>query len=170
MSFRNLTSGTAKGPGASASLALLGALTAVAVAAGIQASGEHTGRARPARFQISGTAAAALEPGKPEPLNLKLHNPHRAPISIRRLGVRMRRLSAPHATRTRPCRRTDFRLRQYRGRYPVVVPGRSARTLAGLGVARGLRPQITLRDRRSNQDGCQRARLTFSYSGTARVR
>ncbi len=156
---------------------LLGMLAAAAFAIGALHHGR--GRARSevsgglaarapgrARFGISGRAHG-LQPGKPRPLNLKLSNPNRVPIAVERLSARLLRVSTPRATGRRPCSRADFSLRQYRGHYPLRVPRRAARTLAGLGIAPALRPQITLRDRPVNQNGCERARVTIAYGGRA---
>lgn len=119
-----------------------------------------------APFTISGKFAP-LWPGVSAPVDLALTNPSSQPITVSSLKVALVRISAPHATGALPCSAADFGVRQFSGSYPLTVPARATVHLSALGVSAALQPQVTMLDRPVDQDGCEGATLTLSYSGTA---
>jgi hypothetical protein len=125
--------------------------------------------ARPARFTIAGDAIGPLWPGIPRPLDLALANPNNGPIQVTGLTVGIAGVTAPHATDARPCSREDFRVQQFTGNFPVTVPARSNRSLDLAGIPSPSWPQVEIINRAIDQDGCQGATLSLSYSGTART-
>jgi hypothetical protein len=124
---------------------------------------------RPASFTIAGDAIAALWPGIPVPVDLALANPNRSSISVTGLAVVVKSLTAPRATVHSPCSLEDFAVQQFTGSYPITVPGRTSQSLDLAGVARPLWPQVEIVNRAVDQDGCQGATITLSYTGRART-
>lgn len=122
---------------------------------------------REAGFAASGDAMRSLEPGVLEPLDVTLENPNPRAIRITGLTVGVKALSAPRASDLHPCSLLDFAVWQFAGGYPLTVPASSKRTLSSLGVPSSLWPQVAILNRRVNQDGCQGATVTLSYSGNA---
>ena len=123
---------------------------------------------KPGDFTISGRVSGLLVPGRSLPLSLNLSNPNQIPLSVISLSVTMEKLTrTPYAIgHHQPCSLDDYAVIQYRGPYPLVVPGSSGLTLSKLGVAADQWPQIQLINRPVNQDGCKGAFLTLSYSGS----
>ncbi len=121
---------------------------------------------RPRSFQISGRVSG-LQPGFPRPLNLVLRNPNPVAIRVTRLVVSLRGLIAPRASGADPCGLADFYVQQYRGAYPLRLPGHSTRTLARLRVPPAALPAVVLLNRPLDQDGCQGAKVTLTYTGRA---
>ena len=123
------------------------------------------------RFTIRGSVASTLAPGRTAAIALQLSNPHRWPLRVRSLRVTLAGLNAPQARGEKTCRREDFSLRPFAGKYGFVIPARSSRTLAALRIPVPRWPQITMIDRSVNQDGCKAASLSLQFSGVAfRVR
>jgi hypothetical protein len=115
-------------------------------------------------FAIGGSVGD-LHPGSPAAVNLTLTNPSSQTLGISSLSVSIQRITAPNATAALPCTISDFSIRQFAGSLPLVVAPRSARTLAQLGVPAAQWPQVTVLDRRVDQDGCKGASLTLTYRG-----
>ncbi len=120
-------------------------------------------------IQMSG-GVSGLEPGSPRALNLLLRNPNPLPVSVTSISASIGRVTAPRASAAHTCGPSDFYVRQYAGLYPLLLPARVSRTLSGLGITTALQPQVVLLNRPVDQDGCQGATVTLSYSGTAVVR
>lgn len=89
-------------------------------------------------------------------------------LSAEALGsYSVRPVHAPRATGSLPCSASDFRIRRFSGTYPVPVPANRTTRLSALGVGLAERPQITMLNRPSNQNGCQGAMISLRYTGTA---
>lgn len=117
-------------------------------------------------LHVSGDVRAALYPGaRPQPIQLSLRDPHRFSLTVRRLTVAVRGVSAPNATPSLPCGAADFRVRGYSGR-GFTTPPRS-HTLAQDHVPRRRWPTITMLDLPRNQDGCKGAVVHLVYRGLA---
>jgi hypothetical protein len=116
-------------------------------------------------FTVAGTATG-LEPGVPQPLNLKLTNSNPLALTVTSLRVSVQTVDAPRATADHACALADFSVQQFAGLYPLTVPSSSTRTLADLGISSAQWPQVAILDRPLNQDGCQGATLRLSYSGS----
>ncbi len=119
-----------------------------------------------APFDIAGNFGV-LWPGTSQSVNLAVTNDSSQAISVRSLVVAIKTVTAPRATGALPCSAADFAVRQFAGSYPLKIPAYATRRLSGLGVAPTESPQLLMLDRPVNQDGCQGATVTLSYSGTA---
>lgn len=117
-------------------------------------------------FAISGRFGP-LWPGTSQSVDLALSNPNSQAIQISRLTVSVQKVVAPRASAALPCSAADFSVSQYSGAYPLTVPADATVHLSDLGVAAAHGPQLQMLDRPVNQDGCQGATVTLSYSGTA---
>ena len=120
----------------------------------------------PASLRIAGNFGP-LWPGTAQAVNLALTNPNAEVISVHRLTVSIKDVSAPRATNGLPCSAADFAVTQYAGSYPLKLPASASRNLSALGVPAAEGPQLKMLDRPVNQNGCQGATVILSYSGTA---
>lgn len=114
---------------------------------------------------IGGDVVERLAPGQMVPLDLTLTNPRGFPVSVSDLRVAVSRVNAPHADDQHPCTRDDFAVTQ-RDNLDIVLPGDAASTLTALAVPRSSWPQVGMRDRPLNQDGCKNAFLTLRFEAT----
>ena len=120
----------------------------------------------PASLTIAGSFGS-LWPGSSRALDLALSNPNGQAVSVGRLTVVVKQVTAPHATTALPCSPTDFSTIQFAGPYPLIVPAHATVHLSDLQVPAAHRPRVTMLDRPVNQDGCQGATVTLSYNGSA---
>jgi hypothetical protein len=111
-----------------------------------------------------------LAPGVRRPINLRLRDLTSLKLRVTRLSVAAKRISAPRATSALPCPLSDFSIRQYSGSYPLAVPARTKLWLSSLRVPQAKWPQVTLINRPHNQDGCQGAKVTLTYTGWGTTR
>jgi hypothetical protein len=114
------------------------------------------------RVQISGTVQAPLSPGISSPIHLGFMNPNSHTVRIRRVRVIVTRVTAPRADAAHPCGAADFEVRQLR-RGSLRIPAKRLTDLAGLGVPAESWPQLVMRNRPVNQDGCKGAQLTLKF-------
>jgi hypothetical protein len=121
---------------------------------------------KPASFTIAGNSGP-LWPGVSQAVNLALTNPNSSAISVNSLVVAIKSVSAPRATTALPCSAADFSVAQFTGAYPLKVGAHATVHLSDLGVVAARGPQLRMLDRPVNQNGCQGATVTLSYSGTA---
>lgn len=119
-------------------------------------------------FAITGSPAAPLEPGAPQPIDVLITNPNDLPLNVTSLSVSVQGIRAPQATPALPCSTSDFAVQPYSGG-ALIVPASSSRSLSELGVPSGQWPQVGIVDRPTNQDGCQGASLSLTYSADARL-
>ena len=119
----------------------------------------------PHEFRIRGNLRRPLAPGVSEPLNLRLTNPYRFDLKVKRLTVAVR-VDARHAAAG--CWAAgNFEVKGLARRaYPIRLPARHTRTLRTLGIKR--LPRVAMRNLAINQDACKGARLSFRYAGHAR--
>jgi hypothetical protein len=120
-----------------------------------------------ANFTISGDLPGSLEPGLSQPLDLALTNPGPSEISISHLLVSIESIHARQADEAHPCTLEDFSVAQFSGAYGFKLGAAETSRLSELGFPEKRLPRVTMLDRPVNQDGCKRASLTFSYSGTS---
>jgi hypothetical protein len=111
-------------------------------------------------FPISGDADRTLAPGVTALLNLSLTNPFSSPMSVSALGV-----SIASVNKT-GCATSNYSVTQYTGSYPLVVPANSTRTLQQLSVPSSAWPKVSMLNLPVDQDACQNATVTLSYTGT----
>jgi hypothetical protein len=120
----------------------------------------------PASFKVAG-GFGPLWPGTAQAVDLALTNPNSQAISVRSLKVSIKQVSAPRATTLLPCSAADFTVLQFTGGYPLEVPAHTTVRLSDLGVFAARGPKLRMLNRSANQDGCQGATVTLSYSGAA---
>ena len=112
-------------------------------------------------FTISGNAAGALYPGGPaKPISLTLNNPSGVPIYVMSVNVAVETSSLPAG-----CSAAGYRVTQ--ATFPaagIAVPADSSISLPAQGATD---PSIQMIDTGTNQDACESANLTLSYSGSA---
>jgi hypothetical protein len=143
----------------SAHMLVLAAAAALLVAAAVA---DAAPRPSAVGFAVSGRPAGRLVPGGALPIDLRLANHRPYALRVTALRVAVAGVSRPGCGA-----RANFATRPYRGR-PIVIPPKSARTLAGLGLPPALWPRVAMRDTAGSQDACAGARLSLRYSGTAR--
>lgn len=118
------------------------------------------------RFSISGRVDRPLAPGVTVPIDLRLTNPHRFPLHVRWLAVRVVAVHAPGASPGRSCGIVDFAMLDA-GPVAAPLPAHSTRTLSALRVPPEQRPRIAMRDAIYDQGGCKHASLELRFSGEA---
>jgi hypothetical protein len=149
--------------------AMPAAATLPRVAAAETATASRAGRpGRLSKLQVKGTIKGALKPGISLPVTIKIKNPSKYPVRLYRLKLKIIKIRAPRATKTRRCTTADFAIVQLPGRYGPRIPARRSRNLTQLRIARKRWPRLVMRNLPVNQDGCKLARLTIRYTGTAR--
>lgn len=155
---------------------VLGAIAALGLPLGDRTlPGAGTGghadvRLRASPFRIGGDAVEPLSPGRSAPVDVTITNPRNTPLTVTRLRVRVRAVTAPRADAAHPCSRRDFGTRQVPKGFTVTVPARGSRSLSDLDVPRTSWPKVRMVNRPVNQDGCKGARLTLRYVGSGRLR
>jgi hypothetical protein len=123
--------------------------------------------ARRGLLRISGIPSGRLAPGLSAFLDLVLTNPNAFPITVRRLMVRVRTISAPRGSLALSCSSRDFTVAQFSGG-GLRLRAASTTSLGHLGVAQALWPRVSMPNRTLDQDGCKGASLTLDYRGVAR--
>lgn len=125
-----------------------------------------TGRA----FTIDGNLTGLLSPGVSRPLELRLTNPNKKPLSIDNLSV-----SITGVTRTSSavsaglaCTAADYAVAQYTGPYPLTLPANATQSLSQLGVSSSAWPRVAMVNRNVRQDGCKGATVSLGYAGSGR--
>jgi hypothetical protein len=131
--------------------------------AGLAAAG-FTYRTGPHTFTVGGDLPSPLYPGTSLPLNLTFTNPAASPVTIPSGGV-----SAGNITITssaRGCASSNFAVARPLAA-SVTIPARQAApiSLSALGVPPASWPAIKMIETHTNQDACQGASLTLTYSG-----
>jgi hypothetical protein len=114
------------------------------------------------RVSISGTVRTQLSPGVVSPISVTFHNSNPQDVTMRRLRVRIARVSAPQADAAHPCTRADFQVKQLRKR-KLVIPAGRATDLTGLRISLNRWPTLAMLNRPVNQDGCKGASITLRF-------
>jgi hypothetical protein len=113
-------------------------------------------------FTLSGGPTGTLAPGvAPRPIDLLITNPNNQPLSVTNLSV------VVTGTNKAGCTASDFAVTQYSGAYPLTVPKSGSVSLSQLGVSSATMPKVQMLDLARNQDACQSAVVSLSYSGSA---
>ena len=113
---------------------------------------------------VGGNLTAPLYPGTSQPLNLTFTNPGSSPITIADGGFPAGDITiTSHAP---GCASSNFAVTQGLAT-AVTIPGGQLIpvSLSALGVPQGDWPVIEMIETNTNQDACQGARLTLTYSG-----
>lgn len=119
-------------------------------------------------FSITGSVAVPLEPGSPQPIDVLITNPNDLPLNLMSLTVGVHSIRAPRASAALPCTAADFTVGPYTGQ-ALTIPASSSRSLSALGVPGSQWPEVGVINRPTNQDGCQGASLSLTYSSEARL-
>jgi hypothetical protein len=115
-------------------------------------------------FTVGGNLTSPLYPGTSQSLNLTFTNPNSSPITIPSGGV-----SAGNITITSSipgCAPANFAVAQGLTA-AVTIPANQVTptSLSALGTPKANWPVIKMIDTNTNQDACQGATLTLTYSG-----
>ena len=115
-------------------------------------------------FTVGGDLTRPLFPGTSESLNMTFTNPNAVPITIAAGAVTAANISI--STDKPGCASSNFAVTQGLTD-SVTIPAHqfTAISLASLGVPEGDWPVVTMLETGTNQDACQGAKLTFTYSG-----
>jgi hypothetical protein len=117
---------------------------------------------RARQFPIGGDLTTLLYPGVGAPLDLVLTNPYAFDIRVTALSVSVR----PGTTNPGCSGGANYAVRQYSGRYPLVLHPGTTR-LSALDSNASVWPQVSMHNLPTNQDACKNARLSLDYSGLA---
>ena len=113
---------------------------------------------------MGGDLTTPLYPGVSEPLDLTFTNPNPGPITIAAGGI----TSANIAIRTNApaCAASNFEV-SHGLNVSITIPAHTtpAVSLASLGTKQADWPVISMINTSANQDACEGAALTFTYSG-----
>jgi hypothetical protein len=120
-------------------------------------------------FTVGGNLTRPLYPGASQRLDLTFTNPNSSPITIPRGGI-----SASDITITSNapgCASSNFAVTQgLASTVTVRADQLTATSLSTLGVPKADWPVIEMIETNTNQDACQGARLTLTYSGIEAAR
>jgi hypothetical protein len=114
-----------------------------------------------ANFTIAGDVTLKLFPGRSQPVNLSIANPNPTAITIAANAITVTVVTAQAG-----CANSSFAV-THGPAVSVTVPGNSTRSLSALGIATANWPVITMIDTHINQNACQGAPLTITYTGSA---
>lgn len=115
-------------------------------------------------FTVGGSLTTPLYPGTSLPLNMTFTNPNSSPITISSGGI-----SASNITITSNapgCASSNFAVKQGLTS-AVTIPANQSTpiSLSALGVPQADWPVIEMIETNTNQDACEGAKLTLTYSG-----
>jgi hypothetical protein len=116
---------------------------------------------------IRGTPSELLSPGGAASIDLQLTNPHGSRLNVNRLVVSITGVQAPQADLSHPCTVEDFAVSQFSGSYGFALAPSSNRSLSQLGFPAQRWPTLSMLDRPIDQDGCQGASVSLSFSASA---
>lgn len=115
-------------------------------------------------FAVGGNLIAPLYPGTSERLDLTFTNRSSAPITVPRGGVPARDITI--ASRAHGCASSNFAVAQGLASAVTIAARQfSPVSLSALRVPQGDWPVIEMIETNTNQDACQGAKLTLTYSG-----
>jgi hypothetical protein len=117
----------------------------------------------PLGFTVGGSPSAALYPGTSQPINLTFTNPNTDPITIPSGGIAASNIAI---TSNAPgCASSNFTITQGLTT-SVTIPARQSMpvSLSTLGVPQADWPVIEMIETHKNQDVCENAKLTLTYS------
>jgi hypothetical protein len=115
-------------------------------------------------FTVGGNLTSPLYPGTSQRLDLTFTNPGSSPITIPDGGIPASDITI---TSSAPgCASSNFAVTQGLASAVTIPAGRlMATSLSALGVPRADWPVVEMIETNTNQDACQGARLTLTYSG-----
>jgi hypothetical protein len=115
-------------------------------------------------FGVGGVLTSPLYPGTSQSLNLTFTNPNSSPITIPNGGISASNIAI--TSNTPGCASTNFAVTQGLTTAVTVPAGQlTPESLSALGVPEADWPVIKMIETNTNQDACQGASLTLTYSG-----
>lgn len=115
-------------------------------------------------FAVGGSLTRPLYPGTSQRLNLTFTNRSFAPVTIPRGGIPARDITI--TSRAHGCASSNFAVVQGLASAVTIPAGRfTPVSLSALRVPQGDWPVIAMIETNTNQDSCQDAELTLTYSG-----
>ena|GEM_PF-5737777 len=117
--------------------------------------------------ELSGSARGSLAPGVSAPIDVQMSNTGDSPVTLGSLDTQVDRVIAPGASAALPCSQADFSLEQFTGTSQIVLPPASSVSLEDLGIPESEWPQIAMKYRSSNQDGCKLAVVKLAFTASA---
>jgi hypothetical protein len=153
----------------------LGLLAGLGTFAVLAASGWQQVSARPtassdavlapsasASFTIGGNLTAPLWPGSSESLDMTFTNPTAQPLAIDKGNITSGNITV--STTQTGCAASNFAVTQGVTER-IVIPAGQTVSLSGLGVPQADWPVVEMIETNTNQDACEGAPLTLTYSG-----
>ncbi|MBI5230796.1 MAG: hypothetical protein HY876_01385 [Coriobacteriales bacterium] len=140
------------------------ALLAFGVTAWVQRPTTALATSSSRTVKVSGSAKGLL-PGGTLHLDAKIRNRSSKPLLVDSLTVVVVKVDSKH----RACVLENYEPVAYSGPLPLVVPPRKTRKLSQLNIPLAQRPGVTMPDRPWPQNACLGAKLTVTYTGTARI-
>lgn len=115
-------------------------------------------------FAVGGSLTSPLYPGTGQSLNLTFTNPSSSPITIPSGGVSAGNITI--TTNAPGCASSNFAVTKGLTVAVTIPAGQTTpESLSALGVPQAAWPVITMIETNTNQDACQGAKLTLTYSG-----
>jgi hypothetical protein len=123
-------------------------------------SGDTTG----VPFAIAGSPAGPLSPGTSVPVNLAFSNPNDEAVTVTSLTVSVTATDRPDSCPAGP----NFAVVQFTPPYSdLVLPAGPGTSLRSLGIDEARWPRVVMIETGRNQNACQGAVLTLTFTGTA---
>jgi hypothetical protein len=115
-------------------------------------------------FAVGGSLTSPLYPGTGQSLDLTFTNPSSSPITIPSGGVSAGNITI--TTNAPGCASSNFAVTKGLTAAVTIPAGQTTpESLSALGVPQADWPVITMIETNTNQDACQGAKLTLTYSG-----
>lgn len=125
-------------------------------------------------FALAGDVVGELAPDVERRVDIAVTNPFAFPLRLLTLDTTIKAATTQVGDPATPNPRcdglTNFAVGQQldTASLPaIVIPAGTTRTLSALGIARDRWPRVLMKNLSTNQDACQRTRITLGFSGTA---
>ena len=118
-----------------------------------------------ASMTITGDAAAPIA-GSKVPLDVTFTNGYPVAVSVTELNVMVHGVSAPNADAAHPCTVVDFAVDQLSSDAAITIGAGATSSLRSLRFPDASWPQVHLRARDTDQDGCTGASVTLAYTAS----
>jgi hypothetical protein len=117
----------------------------------------------PPTFRVSGNLSSPLYPGATEPLDMTFTNPSSSAITIDSTDLTSSNIS--FGTNQPGCGSSNFQATGLGADVTIPADQFAPVSLSSLSVPQSDWPAITMIDTNANQDACEGAMLTLTYSG-----
>jgi hypothetical protein len=116
-------------------------------------------------FTVAGDPSQLFFLGNTQPVNLVITNPFAFDLRVDQVGITVQDATTKNGNPNPGCIGSQNLVVSQAFTGPVVVPKRATKSLQDLGVPQSQWPTLTLANRAVNQDACQNAVFSFTYSG-----